>query len=204
MLSDYFSLAFNNLRKRGLRSWLTILGIFIGIAAVVSLISLGAGLKAAVLGQFGGLAFDVLTVQNQGTGFGPPGSTVIEKLSDRDVELIEDVRGVERVIPRILRVGSLEYNGVSGFGYAIDLPNDDEDLDFIYERFELKAAEGSLLEESDTGKVMLGNYFAETDDFEKKLEVGKKVKINGEEFEVGTILEKSDSAQMNSLVFMMN
>ena len=43
MIKDYFLLAFNNLRSRGLRSWLTILGIFIGIAAVVSLISLGAG-----------------------------------------------------------------------------------------------------------------------------------------------------------------
>jgi putative ABC transport system permease protein len=204
MFTDYFLLALNNLRKRGLRSWLTILGIFIGIAAVVSLISLGAGLKAAVLGQFGGLAFDVLTVQNQGTGFGPPGSTVVEKLNDHDLKLVENVRGVKRVVPRLLRVGSLEYNGIAGFGYAMDLSNDHDDLEFIYDRFSLKAAEGGLLKESDSGKIMLGSFFAETNSFEKKFEAGKKVKINGKEFEVGAILEKSDSAQMNSLVFMMN
>jgi putative ABC transport system permease protein len=204
MFTDYFLLAPNNLRKRGLRSWLTILGIFIGIAAVVSLISLGAGLKAAVLGQFGGLAFDVLTVQNQGTGFGPPGSTVVEKLNDHDLKLVENVRGVKRVVPRLLRVGSLEYNGIAGFGYAMDLSNDHDDLEFIYDRFSLKAAEGGLLKESDSGKIMLGSFFAETNSFEKKFEAGKKVKINGKEFEVGAILEKSDSAQMNSLVFMMN
>ena len=43
MIRDYFLMALGNLRHRGLRSWLTMLGIFIGIAAVVSLISLGAG-----------------------------------------------------------------------------------------------------------------------------------------------------------------
>ncbi len=40
MIKDYFSLAFGNIRTKGLRSWLTILGVFIGIAAVVSLIPL--------------------------------------------------------------------------------------------------------------------------------------------------------------------
>ena len=41
MITDYIGLAFRNVRKRGIRSWLTMLGIFIGIAAVVALISLG-------------------------------------------------------------------------------------------------------------------------------------------------------------------
>jgi len=40
MLTDYFALAIKSLKKRGLRSLLTILGVVIGIAAVVSLISL--------------------------------------------------------------------------------------------------------------------------------------------------------------------
>ena len=44
MIVDFFSLALKNLRHRGIRSWLTLLGIFIGVTAVVSLISLGNGL----------------------------------------------------------------------------------------------------------------------------------------------------------------
>jgi len=43
MISDYFLLAFRNLKKRGARSWLTLIGIFIGVTAVVALISLGNG-----------------------------------------------------------------------------------------------------------------------------------------------------------------
>ena len=52
MVADYFTLAIRNVRRRGLRSWLTMLGIFIGIAAVVSLISLGQGLQDAINEQF--------------------------------------------------------------------------------------------------------------------------------------------------------
>ena len=45
MIEDFFKLGWSNIRKRKLRSWLTMIGIFIGIAAVVSLISLGQGLQ---------------------------------------------------------------------------------------------------------------------------------------------------------------
>ena len=65
MIKDYFSLASNNLKKRGLRSWLTLLGILIGVAAVVSLISLGNGLRA-VKSQFNVGSTEVLTVQAGG------------------------------------------------------------------------------------------------------------------------------------------
>jgi putative ABC transport system permease protein len=204
MIKDYFLLAFGNLRHRGLRSWLTILGVFIGIAAVVSLISMGQGLETAIMGQFGGLAVDILDVQNKGVGFAPPGSTVIEKLTDHDVQIIEGVQGVEKAIPRLVRVGSLEYNGIAGFGYATDLPENEEYREFLYDRFSFEAEEGRLLRTGDTGKILLGNSFLETDDFGKDFRVGKTVKINDENFEIVGFLEQSSNFQFNSLVLMMN
>ena len=49
---NYFILAYRNLRKKGIRSYLTLLGICIGIFAVVSLIiTLSNGLKLAVGSQ---------------------------------------------------------------------------------------------------------------------------------------------------------
>ncbi|MFH1501071.1 MAG: ABC transporter permease [archaeon] len=207
MMTDYFSLAFKKLTKRRLRAWLTILGIFIGIMAVVSLISLGEGLRTAVIGQFGAVAVDVLTVQNKGVGFAPPGSTVIEKLNDNDLEIIRDMRGVERVIPRILRVGQLEYNGISGFGYGIDMPDNQDDLEFIYDRFSLKAAEGRLFSGGDKGKVILGGDFLDTESFGKQFLLGKKIMLVGEvkkDYEIVGILEKTSSFQLNSVVYLMH
>lgn len=204
MIKDYFLLALGNLRHRGLRSWLTILGVFIGIAAVVSLISMGQGLEAAVTGQLGSLAVDILNVQNKGVGFAPPGSTVIEKLNDNDLKLIESVPGVEKVIPRLIKVGSLEYNEVKGFGFAVDIPQEKEFREFIYDRFSFKAEEGRLLREGDAKKVLLGNGFLDNDDFEKDFKVGKKVKVNGEEFEIIGFLERTSNFQFNNMVFMLN
>ena len=202
MIKDYFLLALGNLRHRGLRSWLTILGVFIGIAAVVSLITMGQGLEAAITGQFGALSVDILDVQNKGVGFAPPGSTVIEKLNDHDIRIIEGVQGVEKVIPRLLRVGSLEYNGIAGFGYATDIPEDEEFRKFIYDQFSFEAEEGRLLRAEDTGKIMLGNNFLTMDDFEKDFKVGKTVKVNKENFEIVGFLKKTDNFQLGGMVFM--
>src|SRR3989338_5249043 len=112
MKQDYFFLALGNLRHRGLRSWLTMLGIFIGIAAVVSLISLGQGLQTAITGQFGALSTDTLIVQNAGTSFGPPGSTVVKKLNEHDIKIIESVPNVKETIKRLIRVTKIEFNGI--------------------------------------------------------------------------------------------
>src|SRR3989344_5164386 len=109
MISDYFSLVFKNLKHKGLRSWLTVLGVFIGIAAVVSLISLGNGLQEAVTGQFSSISADRLVITNAETVFGPPGSTAVKKLNNNDIKVIESVQGIKSVVPRILRVAKVEY-----------------------------------------------------------------------------------------------
>src|SRR3989344_636025 len=207
MISDYFKLSLGNIKHKGLRSWLTILGVVVGIAAVVALISLGNALHAAVLGQFGSLSVDTLTIQNKGTGFGPPGSTVVEKLNEHDIKVIESVSGIDIVIPRLIRVGSLEYNEVSGFGYAGDIPNNQEAIDIIYDSFDLEAEEGRMLRVGDTGKVMLGNDFLNSNDFGKDFRVGKKIKLKGKiekEYEIVGILERGSSFTLNSVVFLMN
>jgi len=49
MFKEYFKIAIKNLRTRPLRSWLTILGIVIGVFLIMSLLSLSEGLKATVM-----------------------------------------------------------------------------------------------------------------------------------------------------------
>jgi len=201
LIENYFFLVFKNLKNKRLRSWLTILGILIGIAAVVSLISMGQGLETAITGQFGALSVDTLTIQNKGSGFGPPGSTVIEKLNDEDVRVIESVQDVELVVARLIRVVPVEYNKVGGFGYLSDISNEKEKKEFVYSSFNFEAEEGRLLNENDRGKILLGNNFIDSEDFEKEFRVGKKVKINNKDFEVIGILEQSSTFQLNTMIF---
>lgn len=202
MIKDYFSLALGNLKHRGLRSWLTILGVFIGIAAVVSLISLGQGLESAITGQFSTLSTDRLTIQNIGTGLGPPGSTAIRKLNEHDIDVIKKVSGINEVIPRLIRFVSFQYNDVRSFDYASNIPDNQADADYVYKSLSFEIEQGKLLKASDRGKVVLGSDFAATEKFGKKLRVGSKVLIQGREFEVQGFLKKAGTFQLNSVVFM--
>jgi len=202
MIKDYVSMSARNVRKRGIRSWLTMIGIFIGIAAVVSLISLGDGLQNAITGQFDTLDPNKLTVTNVETGFGPPGSTAVQKLTKHDLELIEDIGGVRLAVARLIRVVEVEYNDVSRFRYVTNIPEEQEDIDLVYDSLNVKPAQGSLLDRRDKGQIVLGNSFIEEDSFGREIRVGKRINVGGESFQVKGILEKAGSFQINSVIFM--
>jgi len=52
MINDYLHFAVSNILHRKLRSWLTVLGIIIGVAAIIALISVSQGLKGSIEEQF--------------------------------------------------------------------------------------------------------------------------------------------------------
>ena len=54
------AMAWRNIRSRRARSWLTILGILIGVMAIITLISVGTGVENAVLRQFKDIGLDVV------------------------------------------------------------------------------------------------------------------------------------------------
>jgi len=204
MLKDLFFISLNSMKKRRLRSWLTLLGIFIGIAAVVSLISLGDGLRTAITGQFASLSADTLTFSNAETSFGPPGSTAVRKIDDNDIRLIEGVNHVKIVIPRLIRVAKIEYNKGASFGYVINMPEDKEKMDFIYTEMNIDAEQGRLLDLNDKGKVILGNDYLDENKFGKSIRVGSNIVIQGETFEVIGILQKASTFTINSVVLMFD
>ena len=107
-MNNHFSLAFNNLRRRKLRSWLTVLGIFIGIAAVVSLISLGQGLQSFIDTQFEQIGADKIIIEPQ--SFGPPGSVSDEALilTEKDLRIVRNVLGVGDAESSLTRFGLIE------------------------------------------------------------------------------------------------
>jgi len=195
------SLASKNIRNRGIRSWLTMIGIFIGIAAVVSLISMGQGLQSAVTGQFAALDPDKLVFTNTETGFGPPGSTAVNKLNEHDRDLIEKVNGVDIVVERLLRVVSFEYNDNVDFSYVTNIPEKKDSIDVMYDAINLEIEKGRLLNENDRGNVVLGNDFT-GDDYGKEIRLGKKVIIQGKEFEVIGFLKKASTFTLNGVIIM--
>ena len=60
MMINIATLAWRNIRTRRARSWLTVLGMLIGVVAIVTLISVGTGVENAVLQQFEDVGLDVV------------------------------------------------------------------------------------------------------------------------------------------------
>ncbi len=202
-MKDYFNLSFKNLRHRGLRSWLTLIGIFIGITAVVSLITLGNGLKAAVNSQFGVESTELITIQAGGlNAYGPPDSGALTPLTKDDSDAIEKLSTIEYTIPRNIENGKLEFNDIVIFGFTTDIP-DGEKRKFMYEANELEAETGRLLVDGDSGNVVLGyNFYVDKVGLGKPVRPGDKVLIQEEKFKVVGILEKQGSFIWDNVVLM--
>ena len=201
MLKDYSKFAINGLKNRKLRSWLTMIGIIIGITAVVSLIGIGQGLKVAISSQFGDIGTDKLTIMASG-GMGPPGTGVVTSLTKDNVKKIQQVNGVKLVIGRLVRSGKLEYNDHVSFGMAASMAKGDG-RDLIESVMSLEAEKGRLLREGDKHKIVIGNNLGqETSGFEKQIRVGSKILVQDETFEVVGILKKTGSFTVDGIFFI--
>ncbi len=201
MIKEYLLFALNNIKNRRLRSWLTMLGIFIGIAAVVSLIGLGEGLRHAITSQFGFLGTDIIAVTATG-GFGPPGTGVIDPLTDKELDRIKSVSGIENVAGRIMEPGKLVFNRKATFGYAVSIP-DGKGRELMEHLMNMEAQKGRLLKDGDKGLVLLGYMFGQDDNpFGKAIIPGSKVEILSKEFTVVGIMEKKGNFQVDGAVFM--
>src|SRR3989344_7602456 len=98
MLSDLFQFALKNIVGRRLRSYLTVLGVVIGITAIVALITLGEGLQQGVAGQFDRLGTKRIFIGPKEASVGGPPSGV-SPLTESDMEAVASIPQVEYVSP---------------------------------------------------------------------------------------------------------
>jgi putative ABC transport system permease protein len=107
-------LAVREIRRHLLRSFLTVLGIVIGVAAVVTMVTLGKGATAAVAEQISSLGANILQIR-PGQGFGRGGGGPQAPDFDMaDVEAIqEQVAGVRAVAPQAQSTGLAVHNAAN-------------------------------------------------------------------------------------------
>ncbi|MDP4039104.1 MAG: ABC transporter permease [Candidatus Pacearchaeota archaeon] len=185
MIKDYFFLALRNLKKRKLRSFLTLIGIIASISTIFVLIGLSLGLQGAVEEQFRTLGSDKLFIF-PATGFlGPPGSVGGTILAEKDIETIKKVKGVEDYSYFVISNAEVKFGDEIKYLAVIGVPT--ENMDVFTEGGAWSAEEGINLEKGDSGKLMVGSLFGEGKVFSSSLERGNKLKINNEKFEIKAI-----------------
>ncbi len=114
MWATTFLLAVREIRRHILRSFLTILGIVIGVWAVVTMVTLGNGATAAVKEQISSLGSNVLQVRpGQGFGRGGGGPQPPDfKIEDLDA-IRSQIVGVVAVAPQVQSTGAAVYNAAN-------------------------------------------------------------------------------------------
>lgn len=151
---DLIRLAFKNFMRRKTRSVLTILGVLIGTAAIVVMLSLGIGMNESFKQQLKRMgSLNVIDVnpyyfEEDGKGGGYSKQTVLD---DKAVAKIAAIEGVEAVTP-FLQTGLKLVSG-KFTTYANIMGVDPKSL----EAFDYVAAEGRLLLEEDTTALLFGS-----------------------------------------------
>lgn len=187
MIKDFFKLSFNNLVHRKLRSWLTIIGILIGIAAVTALISVSSGMNQAIEREFSKVGSDKITVSPGAGGVQiGPGSAMGSsgELTTEDLEVIEGIRGVDAAEPMLYEMAKIKAHGEEF--YATTAGSRPEMLE-VFGDYELE--KGRNIRDGDKYKAVIG-YQLSKNSLDSPLNLRNKIDINGYDFRVVGILEK--------------
>lgn len=124
-LEEAVKMAMRSLRANKFRSALTLLGVMIGVAAVVTMLAIGNGSKEAVMKQISSMGSNLLLVFPGAPGSRPTGD--IATLVPADAEAISELDNVVAVSPErrtraTLRMGSIDYqSNITGVWPAYQL-----------------------------------------------------------------------------------
>jgi len=186
-MAESYTTALRSLRVNLFRTALTLLGIIIGVAAVVTMMAVGNGSKQKVLDQISQMGTHVLSIRPGIEGF--RGSGDIATLVPDDADAIAALSNIDAVVPErsgrsTLRFGSLDYaTSVSGVGVALPAVRD------------WPVAQGTFFNQRDvTGNaavIVLGKTVADTLFPYEQDPIGQYVLVGNIPFEViGVLSEK--------------
>lgn len=199
-LKEYFNIAVRNIRTRSLRSFLTILGIVIGVFLIISLLSLSEGLKSTINQQLQAMGGEMIMVM--------PGSDEDimtsmmfggAKLQKEDIEAIRKAEGVDKVLGFSYTGAVVRYKEESKQAAIAGYDPWKEGLDIlnIFQGWSLSDGRWP----SKGNELLIGSYVADGI-FSKKIKAGSEMTIKGRKFIVGGVLNSLGSKQDDSMIYM--
>lgn len=176
---DFFIISLSSLRQRRKRSWLTMIGIFIGVATIVSLMSVGQGMQDAINDQFASMGSDKIMVLS---GSGMPLESA-SPLTLTELDVVRGVRGVEYATGMITKMSPITFQDETTYQFVAGIPIDEDSLRILTGMEAFHLIDGRMLKEGDRFKAVVGYLYA-VDAFDKKVEMGHKLTVSGYDFDV--------------------
>ncbi len=192
-----------SIRERSIRSWLTIFGIVISIAVILTLLSLSAGVTYAVEEMFDEFGRNRIFVISGGGMQEMMGGSFQNGISKKDIEAIESLPQFRFVVPAVaIQAQKVEYGGTELYLMVQAFPSDNADM--VNEEYNMNeyVIEGRPFQEDERGVVVLGYKVAKnTDDFfGKPIALKNSIYVNDRKFRVIGVIKEFGSPDDNSIM----
>ncbi|MEK7397749.1 MAG: ABC transporter permease [Candidatus Poribacteria bacterium] len=192
-IKESIHIARRSLIGNKMRSSLTMLGVIIGVAAIIAMISIGNGAKADISERIKSLGSNVLQIRPGTQAFGPVrfGAGSVQTLKYEDAQMLkEKSQYISYVSPEVSRQAQVKFG------------NKNDNIEIIgttteYQRVQnIKTTKGSFFTDNDVlfrekvclvGQTVMTNIFGSVDP------IGQRIRINNIEFRVLGVLEKKGS-----------
>ncbi len=204
MINAHFKLAYESIRSTKWRSFFTMLGIIIGVVSVVTIVSLGEGVKQQIKGQIDKIGSDLIIVRpgnsvkrdSQGNVISVDLFSLYNKaatLSDDDIEAVSNASEIKSVAPLSFVSGNPSYDNKEYIGGSV-VATSNSFLELINHEVEF----GSFLSENDEGKnfAVIGTNVAE-DLFGDNVPIGRSLQFRGQSFAVKGVMAEFDENPLN-------
>jgi len=189
-LVESLRIALKALGANKVRSALTMLGVIIGVAAVILLVAIGSGVQGEITGQIEGLGANRRFVfpgnvsggPGGGGGGGGPGATIRKQFSLEDANLLQRRLGSEAIVVPVVQAAGTLKAGNRTVRSTIAAAN--ENGDDVFNADYLAGRHYNRTEYTTAARVVMLGKTPADELFPGQNPVGREVSINGERFTV--------------------
>ncbi|MFA6091079.1 MAG: ABC transporter permease [Candidatus Gracilibacteria bacterium] len=200
ILTEHITGALGSIVSNKLRSTLSMLGIIIGVAAIIILMALGQGTTASVVDKFNSMGANLITISagqsNSSRVGGVSGSNSAKLMDDAFIDFVKNIPGVKDVSPSVnaskqFIAGSYNTNAsIAGVTTA-------------YQSLKsLTVADGNFFSDEDvieSNKVIVIGHQLALDAFVSESPIGKEVRLENGIYTIIGVL--ADNSQTNKRIF---
>ncbi|KNZ43063.1 ABC transporter permease [Acetobacterium bakii] len=184
MFKESIKMALENLVSNKMRSFLTMLGIIIGVGSVIALITIVSGATSTVTDQVASMGANTVTIQIQGT-------PLKQGLTQGDVNKISEIKNITGVSPTISGITAVASNDNSMEEISLQGKND-----VYFKNTEDVISSGRIISpidlENKSRVALIGTDIVD-ELYAGKSPLGQEIKIGGITYTVIGVLAESDS-----------
>lgn len=189
MFKESIKMSWSNITHNKMRSFLTMLGIVIGVASIIALITIVQGATGSITSQISNLGADKLTVQAMGT-------PLKHGLNEKDIDKLREIEYVNGVSPTVSGNTSIVYNGNVKTDVSVQGKNE---VYFKSEAENIAAGRKiNIIDVENKNQVAVIGSDIEKELFYGENPIGKEIIVNGNSYIVVGALKPTSGLTMGS------